>query len=88
MAYYLRNKSFIVDVRLSYIYASENIAIFKVKLKWSKSLRLLQRVEFLVFDLYLTNATLNKHLLVGTWYINSFKSATTLILIRNRVLAK
>ena len=48
MAYYFRNKSSIIDVRLSYIYASENIEIFKVKLNWRKSSRLLQRVAFLV----------------------------------------
>ena len=48
MAYYFRNKSSIIDVWLSYIYASKNIEIFKVKLKWIKSSRLLQRVAFLV----------------------------------------
>ena len=37
----------IKGARLSYIYA-ENIEIFEVKLRWSKSSRLLQRVAFLV----------------------------------------
>ena len=37
-----------MDVRLGYIEASENIEIFKVKLRWSKLLRLLQRVAFLI----------------------------------------
>ena len=48
MAYYFRNMSSIIDVRLGYICASENIEIFKVKLSCSKSSRLLQRVAFLV----------------------------------------
>ena len=30
----------------------ENIEIFKVKLRWSKSPRLLQRIAFLVFDCF------------------------------------
>ena len=47
-AYYFRNKSSITDVRLGYIQASENIEIFKVKLRWSKPSLLLQRVVFLV----------------------------------------
>ena len=53
--YYFCHKSFIIDVRLSYIYACENIEIFKVKLKWSKSSRLLLRVAFLVSLLKLSN---------------------------------
>ena len=40
--------SSITDVRLGYIKASENIETLKVKLRWSKSSRLLQRVAFLV----------------------------------------
>ena len=39
----------------------------------------------------MTNVTLNKHLLVGTRYVISYKtfeSAVTFFLIRNRVLAK
>ena len=47
MAYYFCNKSSIADVRLGYIYATKNIEIFKVKVRWRKSLRLLQRVAFL-----------------------------------------
>ena len=47
-AYYFRNISPTIDVWLCYIWASENIDIFKVKLNWSKSSRLLQRVVFLV----------------------------------------
>ena len=42
----------ITDLRLGYILASEKIEIFKVKLRWSKSSRLLQRIAFLVFILY------------------------------------
>ena len=48
-AYFFRNISSIIDVRLSYILASENIETFKVKLRWSKSSGLLQRVAFLVW---------------------------------------
>ena len=48
MAYYFRNKNSITDVRLSYIYAPENMEVFKVKLSWRKSSRLLQLVAFLV----------------------------------------
>ena len=43
-----RNKSFIIDIRLGHTQASENIEIFKVKLRWSKSLRLSQRIAFLI----------------------------------------
>ena len=50
-ALYFRNISSIIDLRLGYIWASENIDIFKVKLRWSKSSRLLQRIAFLVFEL-------------------------------------
>ena len=46
-AYYLRNISSIIDFRLGYVWVSENIENLKVKLSWSKSLRLLQRVAFL-----------------------------------------
>ena len=46
--YYFGNISSIIDVWLGYIWASENIEIFKVNLRWSKSLPLLQRVAFLV----------------------------------------
>ena len=42
---FLQNSS-IIDVRLSYIEASENIEIFKEKLSWSKLSRLLQRIAF------------------------------------------
>ena len=38
-----------IDVQLGYIQAFENIEIFKVQPRWSKSLRLLQRVVFLVY---------------------------------------
>ena len=48
MAYYFPNISFIIDLALGYIQASENVEIFRVKLKRSKSSRLLQRVTFLV----------------------------------------
>ena len=40
---------------------------------------------------HLTNATLNKHLLAGTWHVifyNIFKRAITLFLTRNRLPAK
>ena len=47
-AYYFRNKSYIIDVQLGYIQAFENIEIFKLKLRWSKSSRLLKCVAFLV----------------------------------------
>ena len=40
---YFRNISSIIDVRLGYY-----IETFEVKLRWSKSSRLLQRLEFLV----------------------------------------
>ena len=39
-------KTSIIDVRLGYIQASENIEIFKEKLSWSKLLRSLQRIAF------------------------------------------
>ena len=42
------NKSSIIDLRLGYIYTSENTEIFIVKLRWRKSSRLLQCVAFLV----------------------------------------
>ena len=48
MTYYFRNKSSIIDIRLGYIWASENIEIFKVKLRWSKSSQLLKCIAFLV----------------------------------------
>ena len=38
----------LIDVRLGFIQASENIETFNMKLRWSKSLRLLQRATFLV----------------------------------------
>ena len=47
-AYYFRNKSFIIDVRMAYIQASKNIEIFKKASEWNKSLQLLERVAFLV----------------------------------------
>ena len=50
-ALYYRNISSIIDLRLGYIWACENIEIFKVKLRWRKSSRLLQRIAFLVFEL-------------------------------------
>ena len=40
----LLQKSSIIDVRLGYIQASENIEILKEKLSWSKLSRLLQRI--------------------------------------------
>ena len=43
-------KSSIIDVRLGYIYAFENIEIFKEKLSWSKLSRLLQRIAFPCFN--------------------------------------
>ena len=43
-AYYLCNKSSIIEIWLNYMQASENIEIFKVKLSWSKLSWLLQRV--------------------------------------------
>ena len=46
--YYFCNKISIIDVQLGYIQTSKNIEIFNVKLRWSKSSRLLQRVAFLV----------------------------------------
>ena len=46
-----RNDTSIMDVRLGYIQASENIEILKMQLRWSKSSRLSQRVAFPVnFD--------------------------------------
>ena len=47
----------IIDLRPGYIWASENIEIFKVKLRWSKSSRLLQRIAFLVSGNFLTFST-------------------------------
>ena len=55
-AYYFRNISSIIDLRLGYIQASENIEIFKTKLKWSKSLRFL----FLLQQYFLECEWLNK----------------------------
>ena len=46
---YFRNKNSIIKVKLGYIQVFENIEIFKVKLRWSKSSRLLQRLVFLVY---------------------------------------
>ena len=43
------NKSSIIDVQLGYIQAFNNIEIFKVKLRWSKSSQLLQGVAIFVF---------------------------------------
>ena len=48
---HFRNISSIIDLRLGYIWVSENVDIFKVKLKWSNSSRLLQRIALLVFEL-------------------------------------
>ena len=48
MVYYFRNKSSIIDVQLGYIKTSKNIEVFNVKLRQSKSSRLLQRLAFLV----------------------------------------
>ena len=49
--YYFYNKSFITDIRLGFIQVlSKNIEIFEVKIRWSKSSRLLQGVAFLVFN--------------------------------------
>ena len=45
----LSQKIFIIDVWLGSKLASENIEIFKMKLRWSKSSSLLQRVAFLVY---------------------------------------
>ena len=39
-----------IDAWLGYTKDSKNIEIFKVKLRWSKSSRLLQRVALLVRD--------------------------------------
>ena len=47
-AYYYRKKISIIDVQLGHVQAFENIEIFKVKLRWSKSSTLLQRIPFLV----------------------------------------
>ena len=47
-AYYFNNKSSFINVRLGYIQVSKNIEIFKVKLRYSKLSRLLQRVAFRV----------------------------------------
>ena len=47
-AYYYRNKRSIIGIRLVYMYATENIEIFKVKPISSKSSQLLQPVGFLV----------------------------------------
>ena len=46
--FYFCSKSFIIDVWLSYVQASEDIEIFKVKVRWSKSSQLLQRIAFLI----------------------------------------
>ena len=50
-AFYFCNESSIIDVRLSYIEAYKNNEISKMKLRWSKLSRLLQRVAFLVMYL-------------------------------------
>ena len=63
MAYYFCNKSSIIDTRLGYIQASENIEVFKVKLSWIKSSRLLQRIAFscLLLIEVLCNLLMNLH---------------------------
>ena len=38
-----------MDVQLGYIQASKNIEFFKVRLRWSKLSRLLQRIAFSCF---------------------------------------
>ena len=58
------------------------------KIKISKKFTQSETLCWIIFDWSSTNATLNRHLLVGAWHINTFKSALTLLLIRNRVLAK
>ena len=45
-AYCFHNECSIIDVRQGYIKASGNIGIFKVKLRWRKSSRLIQRIAF------------------------------------------
>ena len=49
-AYYFCNRSSIIDTQLGYILASKNFEFFKVKLIWSKSSRLLQRIAFSCFS--------------------------------------
>ena len=50
-------KDYIIDVQRGYILASENIEIFKVKLRWSKLSRLLQRVAFFLYISFKTLLT-------------------------------
>ena len=50
-------KDYIIDVQQGYILASENIEIFKVKLRWSKLSRLLQRVAFFLYISFKTLLT-------------------------------
>ena len=52
MAYYFRNKSSVIDIRLGSIKIYENIEIFNVKLRLSKTSRLLERVAFLISDFF------------------------------------
>ena len=54
---FLQCKLPIIDLRPGYIWASENIEIFKVKLQRSKSSRLLQRIAFLVSRNFVTFST-------------------------------
>ena len=43
------------------------------KIKVSKKLSQIEKLRWTIFNWYCTNATLNKHLLVATWHIDTFK---------------
>ena len=45
-------KSFVIDVRMSSKYASQNVEIVKMNLRLGKSSRLLRRIAFLVFPCF------------------------------------
>ena len=64
-ALYFCNMSSIIDLRLGYVQASENIEILKVKLRQSKSSRLLRRIAFLVS---LEMAFMTISWMVTSWY--------------------
>ena len=52
------------------IWASENIEIFKLKLSWSKSARLLQSVAFLVKILIFTCLLHERVIYKYSWKVN------------------
>ena len=61
------------------------------KIKVSKTFTQSEQLGWIIFNWYLTNTVLNKHLLVWAWhvifYYSTFKGAITFFLIWNRALA-